>query len=115
MRHASFLWVGDLSQPEQTAIRLLPLVMVVTSFMQQSMTPMQPGQDPSQKRMMQMMPLMYLFFFWNASSGLVLYWLTGNIVGIAQQWFVNKTSPPVAAPAPKASQKMITRDSRKRA
>jgi len=115
MRHASFLWVGDLSQPEQTAIRFLPLIMVVTSFMVTAMTPNPANADPSQRRMMQMMPLMYLFFFWNASSGLVLYWLTGNIVGIGQQWFVNKTSPPVAVPAPKASQKMIPRDGRKRA
>jgi YidC/Oxa1 family membrane protein insertase len=81
-----------------------------------SMTPTAAGQDPSQKRMMQMMPLMYLFFFWNASSGLVLYWLTGNVVGIAQQWFFNKTAVPlVAAPAPKPSQKMIPKDGRKRA
>lgn len=97
MRHAGFLWVGDLSQPEHLAIRVLPLVMVVTSFLAQKMTPMQPGADPSQQRMMQMMPLMYLFFFWNASSGLVLYWLTGNVVGIAQQWFFNKTAAPATA------------------
>jgi hypothetical protein len=44
--------------------------------------------------MMQFMPLMMGFFFWKASSGLVLYWLTGNLVGIAQQWFFNKTMTP---------------------
>jgi YidC/Oxa1 family membrane protein insertase len=116
MRHANFLWISDLSQPEHFAIRVLPLIMVVTSFLVTSMTPTAAGQDPSQKRMMQMMPLMYLFFFWNASSGLVLYWLTGNVVGIAQQWFFNKTAVPVlATPAPKSSQKMIPKDGRKRA
>ena len=41
---------------------------------------------------MQFMPLMWGFFFWSASSGLVLYWLTSNMVQIAQQWFFNKTA-----------------------
>jgi YidC/Oxa1 family membrane protein insertase len=97
MRHASWLWVGDLSQPEQFAIRFLPLIMVVTSFALQKMTPAPAAGDPNQQKMMQFMPLMYLFFFWNASSGLVLYWLTGNMVGMAQQWFFNKTAAPVEA------------------
>jgi YidC/Oxa1 family membrane protein insertase len=99
LRHASWLWVGDLSQPEHFAIRLLPLIMVVTSYGLQKMTPPPAAGDPTQQRMMQFMPLMYLFFFWNASSGLVLYWLTGNIVGVAQQWFFNKTAGPVEARA----------------
>jgi YidC/Oxa1 family membrane protein insertase len=94
MRHADWLWIGDLSQPEHFALRVLPLIMVVTSFGLQKMTPVPAGGDPSQQKMMQFMPLMYLFFFWNASSGLVLYWLTGNLVGIAQQWFFNKTLTP---------------------
>jgi YidC/Oxa1 family membrane protein insertase len=99
LRHADWLWVGDLSQPEHFAIRVLPLIMVVTSFMVQRMTPVPAGGDPSQAKMMQFMPLMYLFLFWNASSGLVLYWLTGNVVGIGQQWFFNKTAVPVKVPA----------------
>ena len=99
LRHADWLWVGDLSQPEHFAIRVLPLIMVVTSFMVQRMTPVPAGGDPSQQKMMQFMPLMYLFLFWNASSGLVLYWLTGNVVGIGQQWFFNKTAVPVKVPA----------------
>jgi YidC/Oxa1 family membrane protein insertase len=114
MRHADFLWLTDLSQPEQFAIRVLPLVMVVTSFALQKMTPVAAGADPSQQKMMQFMPLMYLFFFWNASSGLVLYWLTGNIVGIAQQWFFNKTAVPIKTPALQAAQKQISKDGRKR-
>ncbi|HWE48536.1 MAG TPA: membrane protein insertase YidC [Bryobacteraceae bacterium] len=104
LRHANWLWVGDLSQPEHFAIRALPLIMVVTSFALQKMTPVAAGGDPSQQKMMQFMPLMYLFFFWNASSGLVLYWLTGNLVGMAQQWFFNKTAVPVAVP-PRLPQK----------
>ena len=104
LRHATWLWVGDLSQHEHFDIHFLPLIMVVTSYMLQKMTPPPAAGDPSQQKMMQFMPLMYLFFFWTASSGLVLYWLTGNIVGVAQQWFFNKTAVPVAVP-PRLPQK----------
>lgn len=96
LRHANWLWVSDLSQPEHFALHPLPLIMVVTSFGLMKMTPTQAGADPNQQKMMQFMPLMYLFFFWYQSSGLVLYWLTGNLVGIAQQWFFNKTFVPVS-------------------
>jgi YidC/Oxa1 family membrane protein insertase len=73
MRHAQWLWVADLTQPERFGIHFLPLIMIVTSVVLQKMTPTPAGGDPSQQKMMQFMPLMYLFFFWNASSGLVLY------------------------------------------
>jgi YidC/Oxa1 family membrane protein insertase len=99
LRHATWLWVGDLSQHEHFEIHFLPLIMVVTSYALQKMTPPPTAGDPSQQKMMQFMPLMYLFFFWTASSGLVLYWLTGNVVGVAQQWFFNKTAAPVEARA----------------
>ena len=99
LRHASWLWVGDLSQHEHFEIHFLPLIMVVTSYALQKMTPPPAATDPSQQKMMQFMPLMYLFFFWSLSSGVVLYWLTGNIVGVAQQWFFNKTAAPVEARA----------------
>jgi YidC/Oxa1 family membrane protein insertase len=113
LRHASWLWIGDLSQPEHFAIHTLPLIMVATSYALQRMTPVPASTDPSQQKMMQFMPLMYLFFFWQASSGLVLYWLTGNIVGLGQQWFFNKTAGPVEARA--AAKKVIPKDGRKRA
>jgi YidC/Oxa1 family membrane protein insertase len=113
LRHASWLWVGDLSQHEHFEIHFLPLIMVVTSYALQKMTPPPAAGDPSQQKMMQFMPLMYLFFFWSLSSGVVLYWLTGNIVGVAQQWFFNKTAAPVEARA--AAKKMIAKDGRKRA
>jgi YidC/Oxa1 family membrane protein insertase len=111
LRHASWLWVGDLSQHEHFDIHFLPLIMVVTSYALQRMTPAPAAGDPSQQKMMQFMPLMYLFFFWTASSGLVLYWLTGNVVGLAQQWFFNKTAAPVEAAVAK---KAIAKDGRKR-
>ncbi len=96
MRDASWLWVGDLSQPEHLAIRILPIVMIISSFLMQRMTPTT-GMDPAQARMMMFMPLIMGFFFYNQSSGLVLYWLTGNLMGIAQQVFFNKT---IAGPPP---------------
>jgi len=92
MRHAEWLWITDLSQPEHLAIRVLPIIMVASSFLMQKMTPMTGG-DPTQQKIMQFMPLMWGYFFWSAQSGLVLYWLTSNVVGIAQQWFFNKTAP----------------------
>jgi YidC/Oxa1 family membrane protein insertase len=107
LRGAHWLWVTDLSQPEQLAIHILPIVMVITQFIQQKMTP-NPSVDPSQAKMMQFMPLMFGFFFYNMSSGLVLYWLTSNLVGILQQWLVNKsmpTPPPVEVPKIAAKKK----------
>ena len=107
MRNAPWLWVGDLSQPEHYAIRFLPLIMIASSFWMQKMTPMAGG-DPSQQKVMQFMPLMWGFFFWSASSGLVLYWLSSNTVQIAQQWFFNKTAPPApAAAAPEKKADLI--------
>ncbi len=99
LRGASWLWVSDLSQPEQIAIRVLPIVLVITGFIMQKMTPMTTV-DPSQQKTMMLMPLMMGFIFYQASSGLVLYWLTGNLVGIAQQWLLNKAMPKPEAPTP---------------
>lgn len=100
LRGASWLWVGDLSQPEAAFIRILPIGMLVTQVLMQKMTPT-PGQDPSQKTMMMLMPIVLSVMFYSASSGLVLYWLTGNVVGIFQQYFFNKAavSPVPAAPS----------------
>lgn len=91
MRGASWLWVTDLSQPEHLPIKILPIAMIVSQFLMQKMTPTT-GTDPAQQRMMLFMPLVFGFMFYNFSSGLVLYYLTSNVVGIAQQWFFNRTS-----------------------
>jgi YidC/Oxa1 family membrane protein insertase len=101
MRGASWLWVADLSQPEQLPIHVLPLIMIVSQFLIQQMTP-SPGIDPSQAKMMKLMPLMFGLFFYNLSSGLVLYYLTSNLVGIAQQWAVNRMMPAPPPPPPPA-------------
>jgi YidC/Oxa1 family membrane protein insertase len=101
MRGAHWLWVTDLSQAEILPIHMLPIIMIVTQFIMQKMTP-NPTMDPQQAKMMQFMPLLFGFFFYSMPSGLVLYWLTGNLVGIAQQYLINKYTPaPVVVEAPK--------------
>jgi YidC/Oxa1 family membrane protein insertase len=105
LRGATWLWVGDLSQPETLAIRVLPVLLIVTQFLSQKMTP-SPGVDPSQQKMMMIMPLVLGYMFYFSPSGLVLYWLTGNLVGIGQQLLLNRGSAPVPAvvdvkPSPK--------------
>jgi YidC/Oxa1 family membrane protein insertase len=105
MRGAHWFWVTDLSQPETLAIHILPILLVVTQFLTQRMTP-SPGMDPSQQKMMMIMPLVFGYMFYFASSGLVLYWLTGNVVGVAQQWLLNRSMPaPAGPPAPPAKKK----------
>ena len=108
MRHAEWLWVTDLTQPEHFGIRFLPLIMVGSSILLQKMTPVPAGGDPNQAKMMQFMPIMMGFLFWSASSGLVLYWLTSNLVGLGQQWFFNRTTPAIAT-------KTLIKDGRKKA
>lgn len=104
MRGAHWLWVTDLSRPETLAIRILPVTMMATQFVLQKMTPT-PSADPTQARVMLLMPLMFGFMFYGVQSGLVLYWLTGNVVGIAQQWWFNRAAAGSAPPAPKPAQK----------
>jgi YidC/Oxa1 family membrane protein insertase len=92
LRGAHWLWVTDLSQQESLAIHVLPLILIATQFLTQRMTP-SPGMDPSQQKMMMVMPLVLGYMFYFAMSGLVIYWLTSNVVGIAQQWFLNRGTP----------------------
>jgi YidC/Oxa1 family membrane protein insertase len=104
LRHAPWLWVPDLSSPESLPIHLLPLILIGTQFYSQKLTPAA-GVDPNQQRMMMFMPLMFGFMFYFASAGLVLYWLTSNLVGIGQQLLINRFMPtpaPPPAPPPKA-------------
>jgi YidC/Oxa1 family membrane protein insertase len=110
MRGAHWLWVTDLSQPEHLPIRILPVAMIVTQFVMQKMTPAT-TMDPAQQKMMMFMPLVFGFMFYGLSSGLVLYWLTGNLVGIAQQMLFNRLSAPALAlpPPPKTGAKKSVR------
>lgn len=92
LRGAHFLWVTDLSQQETLPIHILPLILIATQFLTQKMSP-SPGVDPAQQKMMLVMPLVLGYMFYFAMSGLVIYWLTSNVVGIAQQWFLNRGTP----------------------
>jgi len=90
LRQAHWLWIRDLSSPDP--IYLLPLVMVVSMVVMQRMTP-QPGMDPAQQRMMNvMMPLMMGFIFFKLAAGLNLYYALSNLIMIAQQGVMNRTT-----------------------
>jgi len=109
LRHAPWiLWITDLSAPDKfrpfgVLPAILPTVMVISMFIMQKMTPMTTT-DPAQQRMMMLMPLFFGIMFYNFASGLLLYWLTANIVGILQQLLINKM-----APAPQTTQPQGTR------
>jgi YidC/Oxa1 family membrane protein insertase len=91
------LWVHDLSRPDYVFgwLPILAVLMAASMFVQQKLTPTG-NVDPAQAKMMMIMPLMFTVMFWSQSSGLVLYWLTGSIIGIAQQIFINKYWSPRA-------------------
>jgi YidC/Oxa1 family membrane protein insertase len=99
LRHAPFmLWINDLSAPDRLMVGfdipyvgglpILTLLMGASMFLQQKMTPT-PG-DPAQAKMMLLMPVVFTFMFISFPSGLVLYWLVNNVLGIAQQYMTNK-------------------------
>ncbi|MGA1862166.1 membrane protein insertase YidC [Deferribacter thermophilus] len=81
-----FGWITDLSVKDPYYIT--PILMGVTMFIQQKMTP-QVG-DPTQQKLFMFMPIIFTFLFLNFPSGLVIYWLTNNILTIIQQYFINK-------------------------
>ena len=87
MRNAPWIgWIHDLSTKDPFFI--LPLLMTASTMFQTWLNPRPP--DPVQAKMMWIMPLMFSVMFFFFPAGLVLYWLTNNILGIAQQWFINK-------------------------
>lgn len=103
LRHAPFFgWINDLSAPDRLlhfdfsipfmqppyGIPVLTIIMGVTMFIQQKMSP--PVGDATQAKMMMLMPIVFTVIFINFSSGLVLYWLINNIVSVAQQYYITK-------------------------
>jgi len=96
LRHAPFaLWIGDLSAPDRLmmagyGIPVLTLLMGASMLIQQWITPQQG--DPTQQRVMMLMPLIFTFMFINLPSGLVLYWLVNNVLTITQQYWMLRTS-----------------------
>jgi YidC/Oxa1 family membrane protein insertase len=86
MRNAPWiLWIRDLSSPDPYFI--LPVVMTLTTLLQTALNPVPP--DPMQARMMWMMPLIFSVMFFFFPAGLVLYWITNNVLSIGQQWLIN--------------------------
>jgi YidC/Oxa1 family membrane protein insertase len=103
LRHAPFFgWINDLSAPDRLfrfgfsipfmdppyGIPVLTLIMGATMLLQQKMTPS--TGDPTQAKMMMLMPVVFTFIFINFSSGLVLYWLVNNVLSIGQQYYTQK-------------------------
>ncbi len=87
LMHAPFiLWITDLSAKDPYYVT--PLIMGVTMFLQQKMTPT--NMDPTQAKIMLMMPVVFTFMFLNFPSGLVLYWLTNNLLTILQQYLIKR-------------------------
>lgn len=80
------LWVQDLAMPDPWFV--LPLLMAITMFLQIFLNP-KPA-DPTQAKVMYIMPLVFSVMFFIFAAGLVLYWLTNNILSILQQWWINK-------------------------
>ncbi len=97
MRHATWLWVLDLSAKDPYYI--LPVLMGLSMYLVSKMTPMT-ATDPQQQTMMKIMPITMaaIFMISPISSGLAVYILTSSVVGIAQQWYLNRTHP-VPVPA----------------
>ena len=86
MRNAPWVgWIQDLAAPDPYYI--LPLIMTLTTLLQTALNPAPP--DPMQAKLMWMMPLIFSVMFFFFPSGLVLYWITNNILSIAQQWMIN--------------------------
>lgn len=87
MRNAPWIgWIQDLAVPDPYYI--LPLIMAVSMFIQQKMSP--PPPDPMQAKMMMFMPLAFSVTFFFFPAGLVLYWVVNNLLSIAQQWWVTR-------------------------
>lgn len=79
-------WITDLGR--QDPYYILPVLMALTMYLQTFMNP--PPTDPMQAKMMKIMPVAFSVMFFFFPAGLVLYWLTNNILTLAQQWFINK-------------------------
>jgi YidC/Oxa1 family membrane protein insertase len=104
LRHAPWLWVSDLAAKDPFYI--LPVVVGVSMYLVSKMTPMT-ATDAQSQMMMKMMPITFaaMFVFFPFSSGLALYILTSSVVGIGQQWYLNRTHPLPAPAKPVRSKK----------
>ena len=93
LRHAPFLfWINDLSQPD--GLGITPLLRGVSMFFQQKLTPQSAMMDPTQAKIMQMLPIIFTFFTFTFPAGLTIYWLTSNCLSILQQLVLNRIKTP---------------------
>jgi len=128
LRGASFLWVANLAEPDTLftipnmgwvpflgvagvglPFNLLPLLMGATSLWMSSLTPPSPQMDPVQQKMMKYMPVFFVAFLYNYSSGLTLYWTVQNLLSVLQTKITRmndeKTSEKGSPPGPLARKK----------
>jgi YidC/Oxa1 family membrane protein insertase len=104
LRGARFLWIADLSKPDTLFMipgtnfpfNLLPLLMGGSMLWQSHLTPPSPGMDPAQAKIMRYMPLMFLVFLYNYSSGLALYWTVNNVLTVVQTKLTKMNQAPVS-------------------
>lgn len=109
-RQASFLWMPDLSAGDP--FHILEFLMAGSMIVLQLITPA-PSADPMQRKLMAFgMPLFMLYILWGAPSGLLVYWLVGNIVGFGQQFLINHLTKSEDDPEPPAKKKMKEKTSR---
>ena len=107
LRYASFLWIADLSEPENLfpgifpfgGLNILPILMAVTMGLQSALTP-STGDKQQQRMMMIMMPVMMLVMFYSFPSALSLYWTLSQVLSIVQMWYIRRRyTPPVPVAA----------------
>ncbi len=104
LRGAEFAWIRDLSQPDPFFI--IPILVSVTMFWQQKMTPT--TGDPTQRQMMMLMPIVFGFIFLTTAAGTALYWFVSNVWAIAQQYFTNwLIGPPAVHTARPAAERRL--------
>ena len=97
LRNAPWLgWITDLSTPDPFYV--LPVIMGASMIIQTKLNPTPP--DPVQAKVMMMMPIVFSVMFFFFPAGLVLYWTMQNILGIGQQWYINKTTAHLGLPKP---------------
>jgi len=87
---AHWLWIADLSKPEQLPVRILPLLMILTQLLVAKITPTPTGADPRMARLMTLMSLVFGIVLYQQPSALMLYWLTSNLLPLGQQWWLGK-------------------------
>ena len=122
LRYAPFLWIADLSEPENLfpdvfpfgGLNILPILMAATMALQSALTP-STGDRQQQRMMMIMMPVMMLVMFYSFPSALSLYWTLSQVLSIVQMWYIRKkyTPAPVAAASDTVEAQVVTRQMRR--